>query len=171
MAWGITHYKDGIIYSWQLLFMVLGIATCVWACFVGYWLPDSPMQAKCFTEDQKRLMVERVRANETGIQNKTYKKYQIIEALTDPIIWCYVMLQITSTLVIGGLGVFSGLIISSFGFSYLETQLLNIAQGALTIFVMVGSAFVVTKTKQTALTMHVSISYLFSRSSNTANPS
>jgi hypothetical protein len=48
------------------------------------------------------------------------------------------MLQLTSTLVIGGLGVFSNIIISSFGFSVLQTQLLNIAQGAATIIVMVG---------------------------------
>lgn len=136
--------------------MVLGIATCLWAVFVGWWLPDSPMTAKCFSEETKRLMVERVRANETGIQNRTYKKYQIVETVKDPIIWCYVMLQITSTLVIGGLGVFSGLIIKSFGFTYLQTQLLNIAQGGLTIIIMVGSAFVVKKTKQTALVMHVS---------------
>lgn len=119
------------------------------------------MKAKCFTEDKKRLLVERVRANETGIQNRTYKRYQIVEAVADPVIWCYVLLQLTSTLVIGGLGVFSGLIISSFGFNYLQTQLLNIAQGALTIFVMVGSAWLVSKTKQTALVMHVGSNYYF----------
>lgn len=148
-----------MIYSWQLLFLVLGVATCVWAVFVGWWLPDSPMKAKCFTEDEKHLLVERVRANETGIQNRTYKRYQIVEAVTDPVVWCYIMLQLTSTLVIGGLGVFSGLIISSFGFDYLQTQLLNIAQGALTIVIMVGSAWIASKTGQTALVMHVSGCY------------
>ncbi|EON98225.1 putative allantoate permease protein [Phaeoacremonium minimum UCRPA7] len=154
IAWGTSHYKDHAIYSWQLLFLVLGCATCVWACFIGWWLPDSPVRAKCFTEDEKRLMIERVRANETGIQNKTYKRYQMLEAVTDPIIWCYVLLQITSTLVIGGLGVFSNLIISSFGFTYLQTQLLNIAQGAVTIIVMVGGASLATWTRQTAWVMH-----------------
>jgi MFS transporter, ACS family, DAL5 transporter family protein len=76
--------------------------------------------------------------------------------LTDPVTWCYVLLQSTSTLVIGGLGVFSNLIIRSFGFTLFETQLLNIAQGALTIIIMVGSAFTAQRTKQTTLTMHVS---------------
>ncbi|KZL65064.1 allantoate permease [Colletotrichum tofieldiae] len=128
IAWGASHYNGHDIKSWQLLFLVLGVATCAWGLFIGWWLPDSPMAAKCFNEDQKRLMIERVRANETGIQNKTYKRYQMIETITDPVIWCYVMLQITSTLIIGGLGVFSNLIISSFGFTYLQTQLLNIAQ-------------------------------------------
>lgn len=99
-------------------------------------------------------MIERVRANETGIQNKTYKTYQMLETIKDPVVWCYVMLQITSTLVIGGLGVFSNLIIASFGFSVLQTQLLNIAQGAVTIIVMIGSATLAQTTGQTIWVMH-----------------
>jgi hypothetical protein len=125
-----------------------------WACFIGWWLPDSPMKAKCFTEDQKRIFIERVRGNETGIQNKTYKKYQMLETIVDPVIWYYIMLQITSTLIIGGLGVFSILIIASFGFSVLQTQLLNIAQGAVTIIVMISSATVAQTTGQTSWAMH-----------------
>jgi hypothetical protein len=112
------------------------------------------MKARCFSEDEKRMMIERVRANETGIQNKTYKTYQMLETIKDPVIWCYVMLQITSTLVIGGLGVFSNLIIASFGFSVLQTQLLNIAQGAVTIIVMIGSATLAQTTGQTIWVMH-----------------
>lgn len=156
IAWGVSQYVGHAILPWQLLFLILGCLTCAWGLFIGWWLPDTPMGAKCFSEDEKRLMVERVRANETGIQNKVYKRYQAVEALTDPIVWLYVMLQLTSTLVIGGLGVFSNLIISSFGFTYLETQLLNIAQGAVTIVVMVGSAALCTWTNQTAWVMHVS---------------
>jgi hypothetical protein len=60
------------------------------------------MAAKCFTEDQKRLMIERVRHNETGIQNKKYKRYQFIETLIDPVTWLYVLLQLSGTLIIGG---------------------------------------------------------------------
>jgi hypothetical protein len=112
------------------------------------------MKARCFSEDEKRMMIERVRANETGIQNKTYKTYQMLETIKDPVVWCYVMLQITSTLVIGGLGVFSNLIIASFGFSVLQTQLLNIAQGAVTIIVMIGSATLAQTTGQTIWVMH-----------------
>ncbi|RYP58450.1 hypothetical protein DL769_008941 [Monosporascus sp. CRB-8-3] len=154
IAWGVSHYEGPAMRSWQLLFLILGLATCVWGVFIAWWLPDSPMKAKCFDEDRKRLMIERVRANETGIQNKTWKRYQMVEALTDPVIWCYIMLTVTSTLVIGGLGVFSNLIIASFGFTYLQTQLLNIAQGAVTIVVMVGSASLATWSNQTSWVMH-----------------
>jgi hypothetical protein len=141
--------------SWQLLFLILGCITCAWGIFIGWWLPDSPMKAKCFSEDDKRLMIERVRANETGIQNKKYKRYQLVEAVSDPLIWCYVLLQLSSTLVIGGLGVFSNIIIKSFGFSLLQTELLNMAQGGVTILVMVGSAWLSQSTGQTCLIMHV----------------
>ena len=154
IAYGVSHYVGHSIKSWQLLFLVLGVATCAWGIVLAVVLPDSPTKAKCYSEEQKRLMVERVRANETGIQNKKYKKYQMLEALTDPMVWCYVMLQITSTLIIGGLGVFSNIIIKSFGFTLLQTQLLNIAQGGVTIIVMVGSAWLATSTKQTVLVMH-----------------
>ncbi len=114
------------------------------------------MKAKCFNEDDKRLMIERVRHNETGIQNKEYKRYQIVEALTDPFVWCCVLMILIANLIIGGLGVFSNLIISAFGFSTLQTQLLNIAQGAVTIIVMLGSAQLSQKTGQTCLIMIVS---------------
>ncbi|KAI0015915.1 allantoate permease [Xylariomycetidae sp. FL0641] len=154
ISYGVSHYVGHALFPWQLLFLVLGLVTVAWSLFIAWWLPDSPMKARCFDEDQKRLMVERVRVNETGIQNKVYKRYQVFEALADPVIWCYVFLQLTSTLVIGGLGVFSNIIISSFGFTYLQTQLLNIAQGAVTILVMVGGAWAAQATKQTSIVMH-----------------
>ncbi|KAL4739804.1 major facilitator superfamily domain-containing protein [Aspergillus similis] len=155
LAWGTSHYIGHDIKSWQLLFLVLGAATCAWGLFLSWYIPDSPMKAKCFSEAEKRLMVERVRANDTGIQNKQYKRYQAVEALTDPIIWLYVLLQLSSTLVIGGLGVFSNIIIKSFGFTTLQTQLLNIAQGGVTIAVIVGGASLATWTRRTVLIMHL----------------
>ena len=118
------------------------------------------MKAKCFSEEEKRLMIERVRHNETGIQNKIYKRYQIIEALTDPFVWCCVLLITVANLIIGGLGVFSNLIIKQFGFTTLQTDLLNIAQGALTIVVMVGGALFCQKTNKTCLAMLVPIPHL-----------
>ncbi|KAJ4294225.1 hypothetical protein N0V90_007915 [Kalmusia sp. IMI 367209] len=140
LAFGVSHFTDGPIKNWQLLFLILGLATCLWAFVIGYYLPDSPMTAKCYTEDEKRLMIERVRHNETGIKNRKYKKYQAKEALTDPFVWCCIALITVANLIIGGLGVFSNLIIREFGFSLLQTQLLNIAQGAWLIIVMIGSA-------------------------------
>ena len=52
---------------------MLGCITVAWGLFVVYWLPDSPMKAKGWSEEDKRLITERVRKNQTGIQNKEFK--------------------------------------------------------------------------------------------------
>lgn len=76
--------NDDNVKSFQALFMTYGCASVVWGAFVLFWLPDSPMRAKCFSEEEKKLMVERVRSNQTGLQNREFRAYQIKEALLDP---------------------------------------------------------------------------------------
>jgi sugar phosphate permease len=62
LAFGFSYVPStSPISSWQALFMSYGILTVIWAIFVFWWMPDSPMRAKCFSEEDKRLMVERVR--------------------------------------------------------------------------------------------------------------
>jgi hypothetical protein len=56
----------------------------LWGAFVGWWMPDSPMRAHCFTENDKKLMVERVRRNRTGLQNRKFRKDQLLEVFRDP---------------------------------------------------------------------------------------
>lgn len=76
--------STGPIVSWQALFMTYGIITVFWGLFIMWWMPDSPMKAHCFSEEDKRLMVERVRHNRTGLQNRKFRKEQVWDALTDP---------------------------------------------------------------------------------------
>jgi MFS family permease len=76
--------KSAAIHSWQALFIAYGSASVLWGIFVLVYMPDSPMRAKCFSELDKTLMVERVRENQTGIQNKTFRKEQVVEAFCDP---------------------------------------------------------------------------------------
>lgn len=40
---------------------------------MAWWLPDSPLRAKCFSPEDRLLIAERVRKNDTGIQNKEFK--------------------------------------------------------------------------------------------------
>ena len=106
------------------------------------------------------MMIEHVRVNEAAIQNKTYKRCQKKEAITDPVIWCYAMLQFTSTLVIGCIGVSSNLIIVFIWIQYSADQLFNIAPGTITIIVIVGDTTLAQSSKQTIWVIYVSISSL-----------
>ena len=164
LAYAFSHirhpsYKpdpgNALIRSWQAIFITYGIFSFIWGLFVLYWLPDSPMRAKCFTEEDKRLMVERVRSNQTGLQNKTFRSYQLKEALTDPQTYCYMLIQICTTLPTSGLGAFYNVIINGLKFSVLETQLLAMVLGAVIIFTLMSSAWATKKWNQNLLTMIV----------------
>lgn len=85
LAYAFTHIPESAaIHSWQALFIAYGCASVLWGIFVLCYMPDSPMRAKCFSEDDKKLMVERVRQNQTGLQNKVFRKEQVFEAFKDP---------------------------------------------------------------------------------------
>lgn len=85
LAFGFSYVPaSSPIKSWQALFMSYGIITVLWAIFVFFWLPDSIMRAKCWTEEDKQLMVERVRQNQTGLQNRNFRWEQVKDAFTDP---------------------------------------------------------------------------------------
>lgn len=145
--------NDHDVKSFQALFMTYGCASVLWGFFVLWWLPDSPMRAKCFSEEDKRLMVERVRSNQTGIQNKKFRAYQIKEALLDPQVWCYCAIQIFTTLPTSGLGAFANIIIEGFDFTVLQTQLLAMVLGFYIIIVLLTSAWLVRKTGQNLYVM------------------
>lgn len=87
LAYAFTQIDSGPLKSWQALFITYGSLSVLWGLFVGYWMPDSPMKAKCFSEADKRLMVERVRSNQTGLQNKRFRPEQVKEAFLDPQTW------------------------------------------------------------------------------------
>lgn len=155
LAYCFSLIKTGPIKSWQALFICYGCFSVLWGVFVLFWMPDSPMRAKCFTEEEKKLMVERVRSNQTGLQNKKFRAYQVKEAFTDPQLYCHMLIAICTTLPTSGLGAFYGIVVKSLGFTVLETQLLAMVLGAVIIITLMSSAFLVQKYKQNCLVMGI----------------
>ncbi|KAI8578567.1 hypothetical protein K450DRAFT_246400 [Umbelopsis ramanniana AG] len=153
LAYAFTNITTGPLKSWQWLFLSYGIISVGWAVFVIWYLPDSPMRAKCFSEDDKKLMVERVRSNQTGLQNRKFRKDQAIEAFKDPQIYCYGLFQLFTTLPQSSIGAFANIIINGLGFSVLNTQLLAMVLGALIMGFPLSSAYLVRKYNQTIWTM------------------
>ncbi|CAK7246340.1 MAG: hypothetical protein STHCBS139747_007967 [Sporothrix thermara] len=153
LAYCFSLISSGPLKSWQWIFLVYGIISILFGLFVGWWMPDSPMRAKCFSEEEKVLMIERVRENQTGIQNRKFKREQVIEALLDPQCWGYALIALCTTLPTSGLGAFQGIIIKGFGFTTLQTQLLAMVLGFYIIIVLLASVWLVKKTNQNLLVM------------------
>ncbi|KAK5100058.1 hypothetical protein LTR70_008020 [Exophiala xenobiotica] len=155
LAYCFSLLKNGAIKSWQALFITYGSFSVLWGVFVIFWMPDSPMRAKCFSEEDKKLMVERVRSNQTGLQNKKFRLEQVKEAFLDPQLYCRMLIAICTTLPTSGLGAFYGIVVSGLGFSVLETQLLAMVLGVVIILILLSSAFLVKKYKQNCFIMGV----------------
>lgn len=107
-----------------------GLAYIVGAA-VLLWLPDSVATSKFLSEREKIVALERVRDNQTGTRNKQIKRYQVIEAVTDPKTWLLLLLTALSSIPNGGLASFSSLLIKGFGYTSRETLLLQIGRGAI----------------------------------------
>ncbi|KAJ5691799.1 hypothetical protein N7462_001222 [Penicillium macrosclerotiorum] len=145
--------SDKVLKSWQALFLTYGCLSVLWGLFVIWWMPDSPMRAKCFTEEDKHKMVERLRSNQTGIQNREFRAYQMWEAFRDPQTWCYCSIQFFTTLPTSGLGAFANIIFTSFKFTTLQSQLLAMVLGFYIICILLSSAWLVKKYQQNLLVM------------------
>ncbi|KAF7301406.1 MFS general substrate transporter [Mycena indigotica] len=141
IGYGISQIQHQSLKNWQILFTLLGCLTFAWGLFVLWWLPDSPMRATCWSPEDRLLIAERVRKNETGIQNRIFKLHQAWEAFRDPTVWLVTLISFTNALPTGGLGAFSNLILVAFGFTTLQTYLLAIAQGSIIMLFLFSSTY------------------------------
>ncbi|KAH8900862.1 putative MFS transporter [Thozetella sp. PMI_491] len=132
IAWGMGQVETVGISSWKYIFIINGSITIVWGVIVYFFLPTSPMKARFLTEKQRVLAVHRIRSNKTGILNRKFKWYQVVEILTpwrDPQGLLLFLALFCNEILNGGLGAYGGLTIKSFGFNSLQTTLINIPQG------------------------------------------
>lgn len=103
--------------------------TIVWAFIMGRYLPDSPVKAKFVTERQKAIVIERLRMDSTGVENKKFKKEQVIEAFLDPKTWLMFFFNIVISIPNGGLTNSAPLVIKGLGYTSQRSSLLNIPPG------------------------------------------
>lgn len=161
LAYCFSLIHHGPLKSWQAILITYGCFSVCWGLFVLWWLPDSPMRAKCFSEEDKKLMVERVRSNQTGLQNRKWKKEQFFEAFKDPQMYGYGIIRICTTLPTSGLGAFANIIINGFKFTVLQTQLLAMVLGAFIIIILLSSTWLARKTGQNLLIMGIYVIHSF----------
>lgn len=88
---GLIGYGIGFINAdipaWKFPFVIFGSITIVWGFVFLYFAPSNPIKAKWLTPEEKAIAVLRLAENETGIDNKKFKWYQVKEALIDPSFW------------------------------------------------------------------------------------
>ncbi|QDS73757.1 hypothetical protein FKW77_005089 [Venturia effusa] len=135
-SFGIGHIS-GSLSSWRYMFLI--------------W--DNPLGAKFLTESERRGVVDRIKRNETGIENKVFKRDQFTEAILDLKTWLLFIFAVASNSPNGGLTTFQGLIIKGMGFSTLRTTLIQMPSGAVQLVICIAATYVVSQFKNARLTV------------------
>lgn len=91
------------------------------------FLPDSPVTAPLLSKKHRRMAVERLSENQTGVENKHLKWYQVKEAFMDYKLYFFFMLGVVGNIPNGGISNFGTIIIKGFGFSTLVTTLMQVS--------------------------------------------
>jgi len=132
ISFGTLHINTKTFEPWQWLMIITGTLTLFTS--LAFWLlfPDSPTNAWFLTPAERTIAVRRLKENQTGVENKHFKKEQMIEALTDPKTLLFALFAALDN-VPNSLTNQKQIIVSSFGFTPLQTTLLGCVDGIVEI--------------------------------------
>ncbi|PCH05630.1 Major facilitator superfamily domain, general substrate transporter [Penicillium occitanis (nom. inval.)] len=139
--YGLGHITGGTLHPWQYMYLIAGLATLMWSIVLWFVFPGSPQVAKGFTAEERLLILERVRSNNAGAENRHFKWYQFKEALLSYQFWFIFLLSTLSSVGSGAVTTFGSIIFNGMGFSTFQSLLLNIPIGALAFICILGSGW------------------------------
>ncbi|KAJ5679565.1 hypothetical protein N7462_007809 [Penicillium macrosclerotiorum] len=139
LSYGVLWIETGNFAPWKWFMVITGTLTIIFGVFVFLFFPDSPLHANFLTYEERAKAILRIKENNSGIEQKLFKKYQFIEALKDPKTWLF-FLHAWSQEMANGITNQYSLIINSFGFSVLQTTLLGTVTGIVSFFSLAAAA-------------------------------
>ncbi|KAI0107381.1 MFS general substrate transporter [Hypoxylon sp. NC0597] len=146
ITYGLGHISSKL-HSYQIIFMFFGIITVAFSFVMLTFMPDSPIEAKFLSDEDKLIAVERLRMNQMGVVSREWRNDHLKEALIDPKSWFWFALLFSISIPSGGISTFGPLIIKTFGFDQFQTILFNIPFGFVQLVATVGGAFLAQRLK------------------------
>ena len=129
---GILGWAVGFIpgeNAWRSFFWVTGAISVAYGVIIGVFLPDNPVSAKFITERERFVAIERLRADQLGIENKTFVRAQVWDVVRDPKTWLMFLFNIWVSIPNGGLTNFGPLIVKGLGYTPQRSTLLMMPTG------------------------------------------
>ncbi|KAL2871451.1 major facilitator superfamily domain-containing protein [Aspergillus lucknowensis] len=144
ISYGFQHVNSAALANWQILFLFMGCLTTMVGIAIIFLLPDNPMSASFLSTEEKIAAIEHVRVNQTGVENKHFKPYQVVELLlNDKETWPLLLITLLAMIDNGAVSNFSSIIIATFGFSTQRTTIIQMPSGAVSIIATVGATYLI----------------------------
>jgi hypothetical protein len=96
-------------------FIVVGAVCAASSIALLALTPNTHASAWWLTREERLISVARLRHNQTGIANRTYKKDQFVECMLDPKTWTFFFIGFLGAIPNGGISNFSTLVIKGLG--------------------------------------------------------
>ncbi|KAI5968845.1 hypothetical protein CANMA_002019 [Candida margitis] len=143
IAYGLYGNQDSYsLPAWKLVFVVTGVLTIFLGFVIMIHIPDTPTKAWFLTEEEKLLVVERIRSNQQGFGNPRFKKEQFIEALTDHRTWLFFFFSVFQMIPNGGITSFGTILLNEqFGFDTGTSLLMYFPSGGVEVIGCIGFAW------------------------------
>lgn len=152
MSYGIGRATEGsgVILEYQGIFLFIGSVSLALVPVVWFLMPNSPTTAKFLNRNGGRdrlIAIHRLKENNTGTKTSKFKWAQVWETYRDPKTYMWAAMWFCAACPSGGIGAFGGLITKGFGFSALNTILMQIPTGCIGIAGLLTSIFVTNRIK------------------------
>ncbi|KAE9405850.1 MFS general substrate transporter [Gymnopus androsaceus JB14] len=132
VAYGSLNITKSKLEPWQWLMLITGLLTLVLSVCFWFFFPDSPTNAWFLTREERAIAVQRIKENQTGVENKHFKRAQLMELLYEPKTWLFFVFSIFDNIP-NSLTNQGTIIIESFGFTTLQVTLLGCVGGVIEI--------------------------------------
>jgi MFS family permease len=140
LNWGFGNIEGGDLKRWQYIYLLAGALTVLFGVWC-YFVPDSPASAWFLKEDERIVAVERLRSSQTGVRCHALKKDQIIESVLDIKTWLIFIMMASAYTVNGAVSGFGPLIVSTFGWTTLDSILWQFPLGGICLVLILLTGY------------------------------
>jgi MFS family permease len=131
LNYGFAQIGNGAaLRRWQYIYLLAGALTFLFgiACLA---LPGGPATAWFLRPNEKVAAIERLRMGQTGTRCTVFKWHQVREGLLDVKVWLVALMMASAYTVNGAVSGFGPLIVSTFGWSTLDSILFQFPLGGI----------------------------------------
>lgn len=145
MGYGSGRIDIPSLPNWAWIFLLNGIMTVMAGLLFLVICPNSPEDARFLSHRERIVAIERIKANQSSLFEKTIKWHQIREALNpfeDPQGWLLATATFALTVPNGGLGTYLHLILQAYGYNAFQAILLGLPQGGIQVVLVLSTTYI-----------------------------
>lgn len=143
LSFGVFQINNPHLHGWQILFLVEGSCTVVFAVVAYMFLPRSVETAKFFTEEERACAIERVSTDSSAAAGETIVFKDAIKVFKHPVALGWMLVEICIGVPLNSINNWFPQIVGVLGKSTVQTNLYTVAPnvwGAVSLIVLAFSS-------------------------------